>query len=247
MEFENRETPVTEEMLPEDPGASGDAAVQPEAEAPPVEKVVETPPPAGAKKNGFRWWMAAVPVAVVTVVVGAFLIGQAVSASKVAALEAQAAEARAEAEERKAAVAAGGQIGYATNAVASDPVTLQQQVDEMYAKADEPGIALEYKNVMVSEDGLNFDCYIGNSADNIYDMFIAIYADAQMTDELFLSDLLRPGSRFEKLTLERKLEPGNYTGYVVYTQVKDEAETGDVPIQVIQAQVATTIDIKVNG
>jgi len=140
-----------------------------------------------------------------------------------------------------------GRIGYATQGVvATDPETLQDQVDKMIEQGKEPGVALQYKNIMVSEDGQNFTCSIGNSADNTYDMFITIYADAGLTDELFLSELIRPGERFEQITLSRKLDPGDYTGYVVYTQVADQ-ETPDqsVAIQTVHAQVATTINIQV--
>lgn len=140
-----------------------------------------------------------------------------------------------------------GRVGYATTGVVTtDEKTLQDVIDEMYEKASEPGVALEYKNMAFSKDGQNFECYIGNSEDNVYDMFITIYADQALTDELFLSELLRPGTRFENITLSRKLEPGEHTAYVVYTQVEDEEDKEkEVMIQSIHAQVATTITLVV--
>lgn len=140
----------------------------------------------------------------------------------------------------------GDPIGYAVNIVTDDPETLQQMVDEMRNEPRE-GIALEYKNLMVSEDGVNFSCYIGNSADNTYDLFITIYKDDALTQELYRSQLLRPGSRFEKIAFKEKMEPGRYTGYLVQTQVNNEDAAEGEYIQKIQAQVATTIDIVVNG
>lgn len=141
-----------------------------------------------------------------------------------------------------------GRIGYASEGVvATDPETLQDQVDAMLEQAKQPGVALEYKNAAFSEDGQNFECFIGNSANNTYDMFITIYADVQLKDELFLSELLRPGSRFEHITLSRKLEPGEHKAYVVYTQVADEEDKErEVLTQVIHAQVATTINLVVS-
>ncbi len=141
-----------------------------------------------------------------------------------------------------------GRIGYATDGVvATDPETLQDQVDAMYERAKEKGVSLEYKDMMVSDDGVNFSCYIGNSDKNDYDMFITIYADQQMTEELFLSELLRPGTRFEQVRFQKKLDPGEYTGYIAYTQVADEKQEGsEVYQQVVHAQVATTINIVVN-
>lgn len=147
-----------------------------------------------------------------------------------------------------AASSAPQRIGYATEGVvATDPETLQDAVDEMYKEAQEPGVSLEYKDIAISNDGKNFRCYIGNSEKNAYDMFIAIYADAALTDELFLSELLRPGSRFEEITLEQTLSPGVHTAYIVYTQVVDEENSEDVMVQTIHAQVATTINLEVRS
>jgi len=140
-----------------------------------------------------------------------------------------------------------GRVGYATTGVvATDEETLQDAVDKMYEKAKEPGIALEYKNMAFSDDGQNFECYFGNSKDNAYDMFFTIYADSALTDELFLSELLRPGTRFEEITLARKLEPGEHKAYLVHTQVADEEdEDEDVMIQTVHAQIATVITLVV--
>lgn len=184
-----------------------------------------------------RRWLAPVLVVAAVVLVAAG-VGVGVMVGRNAA-EAEVAE--------RPTLGEDGRIGYATaGVVATDPETLQDMVDEMYEKAKEPGIALEYKNVMVSEDGVNFDCFIGNSADNAYDMFITIYSDQALTDELYLSELLRPGTRFEKVTFQKKLDPGEYKGYVVYTQVADEKIEGQETLtQTIHAQVATTIDIMV--
>ncbi len=150
---------------------------------------------------------------------------------------------------REKALANGGRIGYATEGVvATDPQTLQEMIDESRKQAQDPknAISLQYKENAISEDGKNFDCFIGNSRRNAYDMFITIYADQQLTDELFLSELLRPGSRFEKIELERTLEPGVHTAYIVYTQVseKEDPQSKDGEfIQVIHNQIATTINL----
>lgn len=129
-------------------------------------------------------------------------------------------------------------IGYAEGTtVVDDPDALQAAVDEMLAKAGEPGVGLEYKNDAVSYDGVNFDCYIANAGANQYDMYIDIYADAEMTDEVFLSELMRPGTAFEKVTLNRALETGNHLVYVAFTQVEDV--DGE---QTIHAQVVATMN-----
>lgn len=133
-------------------------------------------------------------------------------------------------------------VGYATDAkVMLDQDSLQAAMDEAMAKAQDGYVALLYENDAFSKNGTDFDCYIVNSAANKYDMFLTIYADDGLTDQVFLSGLVRPGSGFEQITLDRALEPGNHTVNVVVTQV-DTDENG---VQVIKNQVAHTMDFHV--
>lgn len=70
-------------------------------------------------------------------------------------------------------------IGYATEAtVLLDQNSLQAAMDEAMANAKDGNIGLYYQNDATSSDGTNFDCFIGNSNSNIYDMFLTIYAAA---------------------------------------------------------------------
>ena len=140
-------------------------------------------------------------------------------------------------------IAAAGtpKIGYAEGVtVVEDPDALQKAVDEMYAKAAEGGVGLEYKNDAFSTDGTNFECYIANAASNKYDMYIQIFADDALTDELYLSQLLRPGTAFDKLELEHSLDAGDHRVYVAFTQVEEDLST-------IHAQVMVTMDFHVNA
>lgn len=135
-------------------------------------------------------------------------------------------------------------IGYASDGVTviDDADALQRAVDEAFEEAKKPGIGIEYRNDAYSSDGKDFSCYIGNSANNDYDMFIAIYADDAFEDLLFLSQLIRPGQAFEHITLQRALAPGNYVVNCVYTQV--EVVDGE---QAIHAQTAVTLNFHVNA
>lgn len=134
----------------------------------------------------------------------------------------------------------GLKIGYAEGAVALDPEGLQAAIDEMYEKTAEGRIALEYKNDALSSDGQTFACYINNAPSNTYDEFIGIYADAEYTDQLFLSELIRPGTGFDSITLDRALDAGSHLVYVVYTQVSEE--DGE---QVMRGQTAVTMNFVV--
>lgn len=134
-------------------------------------------------------------------------------------------------------------MGYASEAtVVLDQDSLQAAMDEAMKNASEKNVALWYKNTAISDNGVDFDCFVGNSSGNMFDAFLAIYADAEMTDQLFLSDLLRPGSAFEKISLDRALEPGMNTVYVAVTLV-DTEEDGS---QTIKSQVVHTMDFSVS-
>lgn len=137
----------------------------------------------------------------------------------------------------------GPKIGYAADAkVMLDQDSLQAAFDEALQNAEDGYVGLKYQNDAYSEDGINFKCYIANSESNIYDMFLTIYADAELTDQVFLSGLVPPGSGFEEITLDHALEPGDHTVYVALTQVDTDEETGE---QVIKNQAMHTIEFHV--
>lgn len=133
-------------------------------------------------------------------------------------------------------------IGYATEAkVFLDEKSLGEAMSEAAKNAREKTIALQYQNDAYSTDGETFTCRLINSENNKYDMFLLIYADPEWTDELLRTGLVPPGSGFEELTLNRALEPGDHTVYVVYTQV----ETDEDGHQTIRNQTAHTVEFHV--
>jgi uncharacterized protein YxeA len=134
-------------------------------------------------------------------------------------------------------------IGYATEAqVLITQEDLDKAAAEAEANAANGDVALAYQNDAFSEDGTNFECRILNSSGNKFDMFLTIYSDLNLTDELFLSQLIPPGSGFENITLEHPLDAGDHTVYVVLTQVKQDEETGE---EVVANQVIHTMDFHV--
>ena len=133
-------------------------------------------------------------------------------------------------------------IGYAAEAtVMLEQDALQAAFDEALKNAAEGNIGLRYQNDAYSDNGVDFKCRIINSSSNIYDMFLTIYADVELTDQIFLSGLVPPGSGFENISLEHALDPGDHTVYVALTQV-DTEEDGS---QVMRNQVMHTIEFHV--
>ena len=138
----------------------------------------------------------------------------------------------------------GNGIGYATDAaVMLDQESLQAAMDEALANAANNAVALKYQNNAYSTDGITFECLIANSERNLYDMYLQIFSDAEMTDQIFLSQLVPPGSGFESITLHHALEEGDHTVYVVVTQI-DTDENGE---QSIANQVVHTMEFHVTS
>lgn len=133
--------------------------------------------------------------------------------------------------------------GYAINA---GVVLTQEQLDAALAEAarnaENGSVGLKYKNGAYSDNGRDFDCYIVNSEANLFDMFITIFADPDMTDQIYLSGLIPRGGGITELTLDRALEQGDHTVYVAVTQVKKEEDGTEV----IANQVVHTMDFHVS-
>ena len=135
-------------------------------------------------------------------------------------------------------------IKYASDAkVLLDQDSVQAAMDEAMKNAEDGNIGLYYKNDAYSTDGVHFTCFVGNSSANAFDMFLTIYSDAELTDQLYLSELLPPGSGYEEIDLEKALSPGDHTVYVALTQVGTDEDTGE---QTALRQVVHTMDFHVS-
>jgi len=130
-----------------------------------------------------------------------------------------------------------GQLGYQGNVVVSDQDDLQALADGMMERAQEGNMALEMQNVARSTDGKKFACYIANSIKNSYDMFLAIYLDDALTDQVMITGLIAPGSAIDNFETSKKIE-NNTSAYLVLTQVEADRST-------IHSQVVVQIDLKV--
>lgn len=139
-------------------------------------------------------------------------------------------------------ISAAPRLEYASEGVifTEDPDALQKAYDEAVEKSAESVVPLSFRNVATSEDGVNFNCYVANPPRARFDMFVAIYADIEMTDELYMSQLLRPGTAYDSIQLNRVLSPGNHNVYAVFTTLEDV--DGE---QVIRGQAAVAMEFRV--
>lgn len=126
-----------------------------------------------------------------------------------------------------------GVLMYDANAVGLSEDDLQKQVDEMFERAKEGTMALQFKNTAFSADGINFSCEIGNSIKNNYDMYINIYKDDSLEEQILLTGLIPPGSGIENFQSEVQLDPGRYEALLVLTQVEDDHATLHAQLSVV--------------
>ncbi len=131
----------------------------------------------------------------------------------------------------------GNKLGYESNLV-TDEDGLQKAVDDMVKKAEEGNMSLEYKNIATSSDGENFSCYIMNSVENSYDMYLSIYEDSDFKDEIMLTELIPVGSGIDTFKTSKKFDSGSHSVVLVFTQVEDDHST-------IHAQISVELTLNV--
>ena len=125
-------------------------------------------------------------------------------------------------------------LDYDAAAVALDEDSLSKAVEELREKAQSGYVNLKFKNLATSDDGIHFQCYLGNSDGNIYDMFFNIYKDATLSEQIYLSGLVSPGNVIESFDSEIKLDPGEYSAIIMFTSVSDDHTTmiSQVPVEI---------------
>lgn len=120
---------------------------------------------------------------------------------------------------------ADGKLNYDQAAIAIDEEQLQKEVDELFQKVEDGYVSLSHKNLAISNDGVNFECYVANNIDNKYDIYLNIYKDYSAQEQLLLTGLIPPGSGIDHFTSEIKLDPGQYKALLVITQVEEDHAT----------------------
>ena len=131
-------------------------------------------------------------------------------------------------------------IGYeGAGVVALGEDEFKKTMEEMIRQAEEGLMDLRYKNIAESTDGVHFNCMIGNSENNLYDMYFNIYLNTDLEQQVLLTGLVPPGEMIETFESEIPLDPGDHEATLVFTQVKDDHAT-------ICGQVMVVLHLVVN-
>ncbi len=124
-------------------------------------------------------------------------------------------------------------LKYDEAAVVLDEQQMFERIQQMQEEVAKGNMALEYKNLAVSKDGVNFACHIANSLANDTDMYFNIYLDNTYEQQILLTGLIPPGQGIGSFESEIPLEPGVYDTVLVFTQVEDDHETIKAQVQVV--------------
>jgi hypothetical protein len=125
-------------------------------------------------------------------------------------------------------------LDYDSSAVALDSNTLEEQLAAMREKAENGYVNLEFQNIAFSDDGINFTCHLANSEANNEDMFFNIYKDNTLSEQIYLSGLVAPGTAIDSFVSEIKLDPGEYSAIILFTTVSDDHQTmtSQTPVEI---------------
>lgn len=134
----------------------------------------------------------------------------------------------------------GGKILYQEGVIALNQEDIQAAFDAARKKTEEGYITVDFNNWAESNDGKEFICYLGNSAENTYDVYFNMYLDSTLSQQILLTGLIPPGSGIDTFTSEVRLDPGEYEAVLVLTQVEDDHST-------IHSQTNLGITLVVNG
>ncbi len=113
-------------------------------------------------------------------------------------------------------------IRYETNVGMVKP---NEDLAEKLREGSEDRIPLHFSTNAVSKDGTNFECVLGNPDGAQYDIYFDIYADAECTEQIYLSGLIAPGTQLESFTSSKTFPKGTHDVVLVITQVEDDHKT----------------------
>jgi len=86
-------------------------------------------------------------------------------------------------------------------------------------------IPIRYSPTAASADGENFLCEIGNPISAPHYMYVDLYSDSTLSEEIYLSGLLAPGQGITSFKTSKKFPQGETDTVLVITTVDDDKET----------------------
>lgn len=118
------------------------------------------------------------------------------------------------------------------------PDQLKDWNEKALQEAKDTQIPVSFAPNATSTDGVNFLCQIGNPPGAKHYMYLDIYADTSLEEEVYLSGLLEPGKGITSFSTNRTFPKGETEVVLVFTTVQDDMQT-----LVAQTMVVLTLQV----
>lgn len=132
----------------------------------------------------------------------------------------------------------GKQIPLEVNAGVLNPDKMKEWNESILRDMEDNQIPIAFSPTAISTDGTNFTCEIGNPPGAKYLMYLDMYSDVSLSEEVYLSGLLQPGQGITSFTTTKAFPKGETDIVLVFTTVQDDRQT-----LVAQTMVALTLAV----
>lgn len=103
--------------------------------------------------------------------------------------------------------------------------TLADWNEQALKEAQDTQIPVSYSPTANSADGVNFLCNIGNPPGAKYYMYLDLYSDTSLEEEVYLSGLIEPGKGITSFKTNRAFPEGETDAVLVLTTVQEDQQT----------------------
>lgn len=132
----------------------------------------------------------------------------------------------------------GKQIPLEVNAGVVNPDHMKEWNESVLAEMEDNQVPIIYSPTATSADGENFSCEIGNPEGAKYYIYLDMYSDTTLSEEVYLSGLLAPGQGITSFKTNRAFPKGETDIVLVITTVRDDRAT-----IVAQTMVVLTLQV----
>lgn len=132
----------------------------------------------------------------------------------------------------------GKQIPLEISAGVLSPDQLKNWNEQALKEAEDNQIPVIYTPTATSTDGVNFECEIGNPTGAKYYMYLDLYSDTSLEEEIYLSGLIEPGKGITSFSTSKTFPKGETDTVLVLTTVREDQKT-----IVAQTMVVLTLQV----
>ena len=119
----------------------------------------------------------------------------------------------------------GKQIPLEITAGVLSPDKLKEWNEEALREMEDNQIPMIYSPTATSKDGVNFECEIGNPAGAKYYMYLELFPDTSLDEDVYLSGLLEPGKGITSFSTSKTFPKGETDAVLVLTTVREDKQT----------------------